>query len=78
MSAGGPGLAVVAGSVALGFGIPFFAAAQEEIGLRSRLDFSKATRIVPAGLGDAGPLVGAAAVGLRSVGDHAASGRIPR
>lgn len=55
-------LAVVAGSVALGFGAPFFAAAQEEIDLRARLDFSVGTRIVPAGLGDLGPLVGAAAV----------------
>jgi glucokinase len=55
-------LAVVAGSVALGFGRPFFAAAQEEIDGRSRLSFSRGTRIVPAGLGSSGPLVGAAAV----------------
>jgi glucokinase len=57
-------LAVVAGSVALGFGEPFFAAAQAEIDRCARLDFSRGTRIVPAGLGDRGPLVGAAAVGL--------------
>ena len=61
-------LAVVAGSVALGFGDPFFAAAQAEIDALSRLDFSRGTRIVPAGLGDAGPLVGAAAVGWRGEG----------
>ncbi|HWC10028.1 MAG TPA: ROK family protein [Acidimicrobiales bacterium] len=61
-------LAVVAGSVALGFGEPFFAAAQAEIDERARLDFSAGTRIVPAGLGDAGPLVGAAAVGWRGRG----------
>ncbi|MFN2606511.1 MAG: ROK family protein [Acidimicrobiales bacterium] len=61
-------LAVVAGSVALGFGAPFFAAAQAEIDRRARLDFSAGTRIVPAGLGDAGPLVGAAAVGWRGLG----------
>ncbi len=59
-------LAVVAGSVALGFGEPFFIAAQEEIALRARLDFSRTTRIVPAGLGSSGPLVGAAAVGFRA------------
>jgi len=55
-------LAVVAGSVALGFGAPFFEAAQEEIDLRCRLEFSVGTRIVPAGLAAWGPLVGAAAV----------------
>ncbi len=59
-------LAVVAGSVALGFGTVFFEAAQEEIALRSRLDFSRSTLIVPAGLGAHGPLVGAAAVGRRA------------
>ena len=61
-------LAVVAGSVALGFGAPFFAAAQEELDARARLDFSRGARIVPAGLGGDGPLVGAAAVGWRGVG----------
>jgi glucokinase len=57
-------LAVVAGSVALGFGGPFFAAARAEIDALSRLDFSRGTRIVPAALGDAAPLIGAAAVGF--------------
>jgi len=61
-------LAVVAGSVALGFGAPFFAAAQEELEARARLDFSRGARIVPAGLGAHGPLIGAAAVGWRGVG----------
>ena len=60
-------LAVVAGSVALGFGAPFFAAAQAEIDARARLDFSAGTRIVPAGLGADGPLVGAAAVGFQGL-----------
>jgi glucokinase len=55
-------LAVVAGSVALGFGSPFFAAAQAEIDQRARLAFAAGTRIVPAGLGADAPLVGAAAV----------------
>jgi len=61
-------LAVVAGSVALGFGPPFFAAAQAEVDRSARLDFSSGTRVVPAGLGADGPLVGAAAVGWRAVG----------
>jgi glucokinase len=57
-------LAVVAGSVALGFGEPFFAAAQAELDRSCRLDFSRGAEIVPAGLGADGPLVGAAAVGF--------------
>ncbi|MGH9183077.1 MAG: ROK family protein [Acidimicrobiales bacterium] len=61
-------LAVVAGSVALGFGAPFFTAAQAELDVRARLDFSRGARIVPAGLGDEGPLIGAGAVGWRGLG----------
>jgi len=60
-------LAVVAGSVALGFGEPFFTAAQAELDARARLSFSSGSRIVPAGLGAEGPLVGAAAVGWRGL-----------
>jgi glucokinase len=61
-------LAVVSGSVALGFGPPFFAAAQAEMDLRCGLDFARGARVVPGGLGDAGPLVGAARVGLERMG----------
>ncbi len=61
-------LAVVAGSVALGFGTPFFAAAQRELSDRARLSFSRDARIIPALLGRHGPLVGAGAVGWRGVG----------
>ena len=61
-------LALVAGSVALGFGSPFFAAAQAEIQRCARLDFSAGARIRPAGLDDRGPLVGAGAVGWRGLG----------
>lgn len=61
-------LAVVAGSVALGYGETFFAAAQEEIDRSARLDFSRGASIVPAGLGADGPLVGAAAVGFFATG----------
>ena len=56
-------LAVVAGSVALGWGAPFFASAQAELDARARLTFSAGARIVPAALGIDAPLVGAAAVG---------------
>ena len=61
-------LAVAAGSVALGFGEPFFVAAQAEIDRLCVLDHSRGTRIVPAGLGADGPLVGAAAVARRALG----------
>jgi glucokinase len=57
-------LAVVSGSVALGFGEPFFAAAQRELEARCGLEFTKGARVVPGGLGDAGPLIGAGRVGL--------------
>jgi glucokinase len=60
-------LASVSGSVALGFGTPFFDAAQLEVGSRSRLQFSRECRIVASGLGADGPLIGAAAVGWRGV-----------
>jgi glucokinase len=60
-------LAVVAGSVALGYGEDFFAAAQAELDARARLSFSAGARIVPAGLGEHGPLVGAAAVAWRAL-----------
>jgi glucokinase len=61
-------LAVVAGSVALGYGDTFFAAAQAELDARARIEFARGARIVPAGLGDEGPLIGAAAVGWRGEG----------
>jgi glucokinase len=61
-------LAVVAGSVALGYGATFFGAAQAELDARARIEFARGARILPAGLGDAGPLVGAAAVGRRGLG----------
>jgi glucokinase len=58
-------LAVVGGSVALGFGAPFYAAARAELAERARLSFSKQCRLVPAGLGEFAPLVGAGAVAMR-------------
>jgi glucokinase len=62
-------LAVVAGSVALGFGDEFFGAAQRELDERARIAHARGARIVPAGLGDEAPLVGAAAVGWRGLRD---------
>ena len=55
-------LAAVGGSVALGFGAPFFGAARREIRRRARLEYSKATEIVPSVLGRQGGVLGAAAV----------------
>ena len=61
-------LAVVSGSVALGFGEPFFEAAQSEMDQLCRIAFARGARVVPGGLGDDGPLVGAARVGLSGAG----------
>jgi glucokinase len=60
-------LAVVSGSVALGFGDPFFGAAQAEMDELCRLEFARGALVVPGGLGDRGPLIGAARVGLCGV-----------
>jgi glucokinase len=59
-------LAVVGGSVALGFGAPFLSAANEELHARARLSFAAGARIVASGLGTAGPLVGAGALGWQT------------
>jgi glucokinase len=61
-------LAVVAGSVALGYGAEFFGPAQEELDRSACLEFSRGARIVPGLLGADGPLIGAAAVGWRGLG----------
>jgi glucokinase len=55
-------LAVVGGSVALGFSNVFFEAAQRELDARARLGFLTGFRVLPAGLGQRSPLVGAAAL----------------
>ena len=59
---------VVAGSVALGFGEPFFTAANAVLSEHVGLSYARAARILPAGLGADGPLVGAAAVGFTERG----------
>jgi glucokinase len=61
-------LAVVSGSVALGFGEPFFRAAQAEMDALCRIEFARGARVVPGALGDRGPLIGAARVGLCGAG----------
>ncbi len=61
-------LAVVAGSVALGYGDELFAAAQAELDDLARIEFARGAVIRPAGLGDQGPLVGAAAVAWTALG----------
>lgn len=59
-------LAVIGGSVALGFGEPFFSAAQTELDQRARLGFTSGFQVVPAGLGQVASLVGAAALARRA------------
>lgn len=66
-------LAVVAGSVALGYGEPFFAAAQAELSARAGLAFARDARVVPAGLGAEGPLVGAAGLAWLGLGARVGS-----
>lgn len=61
-------LVVVAGSVALGYGEPFFAAAQRELDEVSQIEFAKGASVRPAQSGDRAPLVGAAAVAWRGLG----------
>jgi len=68
-------LIVVAGSVALGYGAPFFAAANEEMHRRACLSFTRSAVIVPAGLAERGPLVGAGAVGWGGCGVDVLGGR---
>jgi glucokinase len=59
-------LACVAGSVALGYGDVFLAAARAELVACARMDHSRGTEIRFGALGDTGPLVGAGALGWRA------------
>jgi len=61
-------LAVVAGSVALGFGDDFFGAAQDTLDELCKVQHARGTQIKPAGLGDQAPLIGAGAVAFRGLG----------
>lgn len=64
-------LAVVAGSVALGFGRPFFDAAQRELDAVCKIAHSAGALVRPSDLGSDGPLIGAAAVGFSGLGVEA-------
>lgn len=61
-------LALVGGSVALGFGSSFFVAAQHEVDERACIAHARGCRVEPVGLGADGPLVGAGAIGWRGIG----------
>ena len=63
-------LFVVAGSVALGYGEPFFEAVSSALHDNAKQSYARTTRVVPAGLGKRAPLVGAAAVGWRGLGQE--------
>ncbi len=60
-------LALVGGSVALGYGASFFSAAQTELDSRAQIAYARGCRVEPVGLGASGPLTGAAAVGWRGI-----------
>ena len=59
-------LCVIGGSVALGFGAPFFLAVQHELDRSARLEFIRGMKVLPVGLGDAAPLIGAASLARAS------------
>jgi glucokinase len=55
-------LAVVGGTLALGYGDPFFEAVRHEVEQRARLGYLQGFQVVPVALGHHAPLVGAAAL----------------
>ena len=59
---------LVGGSVALGFGSPFFAIANASLRQHAGLDYTAGCTVAPVGLGAEGPLVGAAALAWRRLG----------
>lgn len=59
---------LVGGSVALGFGAPFFAAANAALREHAQLDYTGGCEVRPVGLGTEGPLVGAGALAWRLLG----------
>jgi glucokinase len=63
-------LIAVAGSVALGYGAPFFQAANEALHDNAKQIYSQNARVVPAGLGARAPLIGCAAVAWRGLGEE--------
>ena len=71
-------LIVVAGSVAFGFGAPFFAAASEALHDNARQSYASEARLLPAGLGPLAPLIGCAAVAWRGLGEELLAGATSR
>ena len=59
-------LCVIGGSVALGFGDPFFKAVQQELDRSARLEFIRGMKVLPVALGGAAPLIGAASLARSS------------
>lgn len=59
---------LVGGSVALGYGEVFLDAANREMAALCKLEYSRGVKISRVGLGEDAPLVGAAAVGFKSLG----------
>jgi glucokinase len=59
-------LCVIGGSVALGFGAPFFKAVQHELDRSARLEFIRGMKVLPVGLGNSAPLIGAASLARSS------------
>jgi glucokinase len=55
----------IAGSVALGFGDEFFAIANEAARTMACMEYSADLKLLPSGLGNDGPILGAALVGWR-------------
>lgn len=66
-------LVVVAGSVALGYGAPFFYAANEALHEHAKQTYAETAQVLPAGLGANAPLIGCAAVAWRGIGEAAAA-----
>ena len=59
---------LVGGSVALGFGEPFFAAANASLHAQSRMGYTRTCTVAPVGLGADGPLIGAGGLAWRLLG----------
>jgi glucokinase len=62
-------LVVIAGSVALGYGRPFFQTASKALHANAGPTYASSTRVRPAGLGAEACLVGSAAVAWRGLGE---------
>ncbi len=58
----------IGGSVALGYGGPFFSAVARGLHTTSRLGFTQSCRIEPVALGADGPLIGAGALAFQHLG----------